>query len=97
MPEKPAPEKVDNPQTLADLPRVPEFALKQRKLKTKTQQKAQLKQSTITAKAVRQRRQPKPINFKRLEWFVQRANRREWERLRIIKEARKPKSVQNFY
>ena len=34
------------------------------------------------------------FQFKRLEWFVERANRREWERIRVLREARKPTTVQ---
>merc|ERR1712071_53687 len=92
--EKPVPVKVDNPQNIGDLPRVPEYLLKQRKRNTEVRIKAQKKTDRQIAKNVRGRRQPKPINFKRLEWFVERANKREWERLRVIREARKPKVVQ---
>lgn len=83
-----------NQKTIADLQKVPEFLLKKRKLKTQQRIRQEKKTKAQTAKNVRGRRLPKPVNFKRLEWFVERANRREWERLRLIKEARKPKSLQ---
>jgi len=77
------------PKTIGDLNKVPEFLLKKRKLKTDQRQKQERKTKLQIAKNVRQRKQPKPSDFKRLEYFVERANRREWERLRILKEARK--------
>lgn len=92
--EKPVPVAVENPQNIGDLPRVPEFQLKNRKINKEHRVKQQAKTKLQIAKAVRGRRQPKAVNFKRLEWFVERANRREWERLRVLREARKPKSVQ---
>jgi len=92
--DKPIPVAVENPQNIGDLPRVPEFQLKQRKLNKEHRQKLQKKTNLQIAKAVRGRRQPKAVNFKRLEFFVERANKREWERLRVIREARAPKAVQ---
>lgn len=92
--DKPIPVAVENPQNIGDLPRVPEFQLKQRKIKSGHREKLAAKTKLQIAKAVRGRRQPKAINFKRLEWFVERANRREWERIRVLREARKPTTVQ---
>lgn len=80
--------------SIADLTKVPEFLLKKRKRNVKSKHTDQRKTRAQTAVAVRQRKNPKPLNFKRLEWYVDRALRREWERERIIKEARKPESWQ---
>merc|ERR1711881_377901 len=86
---------IEKPQNIGDLPKVPEFSLKQRKRNKEVRQRAQKKTDRQIAKNIRGRRQPKPINFKRLEWFVERANKREWERLRVLREARAPKAVQD--
>merc|ERR1712168_451050 len=92
----PTPTPVENPTTMADMPKIPENLLKKRKLNRKIRLKQQRKTAVQIAKNVATRRTPKPTNFKRLEWFVERANRREWERLRIVREARKPKTISNI-
>jgi len=80
--------------TIGDLQKVPEYLLKKRKLNKLHRVRQERKTKAQIAKNVRGRRLPKPVNFKRLEWFVERANRREWERLRLLKEARKPEHLQ---
>lgn len=89
-----ATEVSQNPQTIGDLNKVPEIKLKQRKLKNSQRQRQDAKTKAQIAKNVQHRKQPKPSNFKRLEYFVERANRREWERIRVIKEARKAEHMQ---
>lgn len=60
--DKPIPVAVENPQNIGDLPRVPEFQLKQRKIKSGHREKLAAKTKLQIAKAVRGRRQPKAIN-----------------------------------
>ena len=59
--------------SIADLNKVPEFLLKKRKRNVKSKHTDQRKTRAQTAVAVRQRKNPKPLNFKRLEWYVDRA------------------------
>ena len=60
--DKPVPVAVDNPENIGDLPRVPEYLLKKRKINQEHRAKLQTKTKLQIAKAVRGRRQPKAVN-----------------------------------